>query len=60
MNRCLITTNEFLYNLMNRYTCLPVGQYETRTYSGVRGAPHRLIPVRPTTRLCCVALILLY
>ena len=26
--------------------------YATRTYSGVRGAPHRLQAVRPCTRLC--------
>ncbi len=25
--------------------------YETRTYGGVRGAPHRLQAVRPSTRL---------
>jgi hypothetical protein len=28
----------------------------TRTYSGVRGAPHRLQAVRPSTRLAVVIL----
>ena len=30
--------------------------YETRTYGGVRGAPHRLQAVRPSTRLWVVLL----
>ena len=30
--------------------------YATRTYSGVRGAPHRLQAVRPSTRLAAVFL----
>ena len=49
MNPCSAITKKYLHNLMNRR-------------SGVRGAPHRLIPVRPSTRLGvrCFLLILFH
>ncbi|MFT4018475.1 MAG: hypothetical protein QM668_16035 [Agriterribacter sp.] len=43
---------------LNEPLYLPAGgKYEVRTYSGVRGVPHRLQAVRPPTRLGEVSLI---